>query len=242
MVTAAVMAIAVNFGAMASPLAGGALRARAVTPDGTVETEVSLSMTSKGEIEDNIISGSAPLEITFTAFPPEQAIYDLWEVATDEDFQNVELRYNESAFTRVFNEYGKFYVRYYCADESGAEEWWGITYVVDVFESKLLCPNAFTPYGSPGVNDEWKVVASSIVEFDCVIFNRWGNEVAHLTSVDQGWDGRYKGRLVSPGVYFYVIKARGADGRAYNLSGDINLIKKGQIFNSGTTDTPDYVE
>lgn len=195
---------------------------------GDVSTTAELSASSKGEMEGNVITGSAPLEVTFSAEAPDEAIYYLWEIATDPDFQDVTLRYNETAFTRVFNEYGTFYVRFYCADADGSEEWWGIIYTVEVFESKLLCPNAFTPYGSPGVNDEWKVVASSITDFDCVIFNRWGNEVAHLTSVDQGWDGRYKGKLVNPGVYFYVIKAMGADGRRYNLSGDINLIGKRQ--------------
>ena len=39
-----------------------------------------------------------------------------------------------------------------------------------------------------------------------------------------GWDGKKGGKLVPAGVYYYVIKARGADGRDYNLSGDINII------------------
>lgn len=209
-----------------------ALCGRAVA--GEVVTTAELSSSSKGEVNENVISGSAPLEISFSSQPPAEAIYYLWEIATDIDFENVTLRYNETDFKRVFNEYGTSYVRFYCANADGSQEWWGITYAVEVFESKLLCPNAFTPYGSPGVNDEWKVVASSITEFDCVIFNRWGNEVAHLTSVDQAWDGYYKGKLVNPGVYFYVIKAMGADGRRYNLSGDINLIgKRQQKYTSG---------
>ena len=45
-----------------------------------------------------------------------------------------------------------------------------------------------------------------------------------LTSPSQGWDGKYKGKLVPAGAYFYVIKAIGADGKKYELSGDINII------------------
>ena len=191
---------------------------------GFVETKAEVADTVGVTVDQNIISGSAPLNITFSATLPDDAVYELWELAEDPDFQNIMLRYNESTFSRVFNDYGTFYVRFYCADADGQREWMGITYVIQVFESKLLCPNAFTPYGSPGINDEWKVVATSITDFDCVIVNRYGNEIAHLTSVDQSWDGRYKGKLVPQGVYFYIIRARGADGREYKLAGDINLI------------------
>lgn len=191
---------------------------------GFIESEMQVSENDKVEINDNTVSGSAPITITFTANPPAEAIYTVWEIATDDYFSNIILRFYDTEFSYSFIDYGTFYVRFYCADGSGTTEGWSNTYTVIVRESKLLCPNAFTPYGSPGVNDEWKVVSRSIINFDCVIFNRWGNEVAHLTSVDQGWDGTYKGKLVKPGVYFYVIKAKGADGHNYNISGDINLI------------------
>ena len=32
------------------------------------------------------------------------------------------------------------------------------------------------------------------------------------------------GKLVPAGVYYYVIKATGADGKKYDLSGDINIV------------------
>lgn len=195
---------------------------------GSVATSFSVLSGMSVETDGTTVSGSAPLEIYFTSEPPEEATYYLWEISTDTDFQNVILRYNESSFSHIFNDYGNCYVRFFCADSSGEKEWVGDVFTINIYESSLECPNAFTPYGSPGINDEWKVMAQSITEFDCVIFNRWGNEIARMKSVDQGWDGRYKGKLVSPGVYFYVISARGADGRQYKLSGDINLIGKRQ--------------
>ncbi|MDE6654646.1 MAG: gliding motility-associated C-terminal domain-containing protein [Muribaculaceae bacterium] len=63
------------------------------------------------------------------------------------------------------------------------------------------------------------------MEFDCHIFNRWGQEMIHLTDPSQGWDGKYKGKTVPTGVYYYVIKAKGSEGRKYHLKGDINIIK-----------------
>lgn len=53
-----------------------------------------------------------------------------------------------------------------------------------------------------------------------------GRAPRHPLDPSQGWDGRYKGRLVDPGAYYYVVKARGADGKSYNLGGDINIIRR----------------
>ena len=94
------------------------------------------------------------------------------------------------------------------------------------------CPNAFSPNGD-GRNDEWKVSYQSIVSFECHIFNRWGQKMCSFTNPADGWDGKYKGKTVPTGVYFYVIKAKGADGKDYKLSGDINILQKGR--STGTT-------
>ncbi len=46
------------------------------------------------------------------------------------------------------------------------------------------------------------------------------------------------GKPVPAGVYFYVIKAVGADGVKYNKAGDINVIGfKDNTTNSNNTDT-----
>ena len=73
----------------------------------------------------------------------------------------------------------------------------------------------------------------SIVSFECQIFNRWGKRLATLTHPSQGWDGKAGGKVVPSGVYFYAIKARGADGKDYKLSGDINVIGSSQSAASG---------
>ena len=48
--------------------------------------------------------------------------------------------------------------------------------------------------------------------------------MATLSDPSQGWDGKYNGKAVPTGAYYYVIKAKGADGKAYDLSGDINIV------------------
>lgn len=114
------------------------------------------------------------------------------------------------------------------------------TYKVFIGESKLDIPNAFSPGSSPGVNDEWKVSYKSIVTYKCTIFNRWGKKLFESSDPSQGWDGMVGGKVVPPGVYFYVIKAVGADGVKYDRAGDINII--GYNDNTNNQGNPDIDE
>lgn len=195
-----------------------------------VTSAVQTSRTVDNEQKDSdgsasgALGGSAPVEITFSAVVTDAAIYHEWQYSADPQFDVIDMRVNSTESTRVFNEYGTVYVRFVAGDASGACDWTSETYTVNIGESKLECPNAFSPGASEGSNDEWKVSYKSIISFDCHIFNRWGVEVAHLTDPSQGWDGRHNGKLVKSGVFFYVIQAEGADGKQYKLSGDINII------------------
>ena len=63
--------------------------------------------------------------------------------------------------------------------------------------------------------------------------------MCEFSDPSQGWDGKYKGKYVKTGTYYYVIQARGADGRKYNLKGDINIIN---YRNNGTSGSPEVTE
>ncbi len=171
------------------------------------------------------LGGSGPAEITFTAEVTDAVVYKEWQFARDQQFDVIDLRIQELEVTHTFRDYGTNYVRFVAGNDSGSCDYIGETYEVYIGESRLECPNTFSPGATEGTNDEWKVSYKSIIEFDCHIFNRWGLEMAHLTDPSQGWDGRHKGKLVPSGVYYYVIKAKGSDGQDYKLSGDINILK-----------------
>lgn len=109
------------------------------------------------------------------------------------------------------------------------------TIVVTIAESHLEMPNAFSPngdnindkYGAKGVNGDnptthWK----SIVDFHAYIFNRWGQKLYEWHDVAGSWDGTFNGKPCKDGVYFVVVKARGADGIEYDIRRDINLIRR----------------
>lgn len=170
------------------------------------------------------LGGSAPCDITFKAVATDAAVFREWQFSATEDFADVMYRFNEDEFTYTFTEYGNIYARFVCADASGECTYEGDVYTIMIGESKLLCPNAFSPQNEDGVNDEWKVSYASLISYDCHIFNRWGKQLFSSTNPAEGWDGRVGGKFVPAGVYFYVIKAEGADGVKYNLSGDINIV------------------
>jgi len=187
--------------------------------------------------ETSGFGGSAPCDITFTAAVTDAAIFHRWEVSTDPEFNESYLTYDQLEFSHTFTEAGNTYVRFIANNANGNCEYIGDTYTIAIGESRLDCPNAFSPGNADGVNDEWKVSYSSIVEFHCEIFNRWGKRLATLTDPSQGWDGKIGGKTVGSGVYFYVIKARGADGKEYKLSGDINVINSRR--GNAVPDNPD---
>lgn len=185
---------------------------------------------------ETTLGGSAPVNIEFRAVCTDAAIFQEWQFSTDAEFENITLRMNDPIFNYTFTEYGTIYVRFMASNSTGSCEFFSDTYEIFIGESSLDCPNAFSPGASECVNDEWKVSYKSITQFECHIFNRWGIKVAQFNDPSQGWDGYHNGKLAPSGVYYYVIKAEGADGKKYDLKGDINIIRSKAITNS--TETP----
>ena len=123
---------------------------------------------------------------------------------------------------------------------------------VTISDSHLEMPNAFSPnndgtndlYGAIGVNaDAGGATESSnnhyksIVEFHAYIFNRHGQKLYEWHDVAGSWDGTHNGRPVKDGVYYVLVKARGADGVEYNIRRDVNLLRKfnNTLGEGGTT-------
>jgi gliding motility-associated-like protein len=171
------------------------------------------------------LGGSAPAAISFHAFITDAVAHSEWQFSSDADFETLLNRFNQQDLDYTFNEEGTFYARFIGSNSDGSCEAIGETYTITIGSSELKCPNAFSPGTSEGVNDEWKVAYRSIIEFKCWIFDRYGTQLFYFDDPTQGWDGTYKGKLVNPGVYFYVIEAKGADGKNYKKSGDINIVR-----------------
>jgi len=89
---------------------------------------------------------------------------------------------------------------------------------------QILLPNAFTPNGD-GVNDVFKGVLRNFATFEFLIYDRWGSLVFTANTETFGWDGTQNGEALPPGIYPYILKAQGKNGRPYNRSGQIVLIR-----------------
>ena len=93
--------------------------------------------------------------------------------------------------------------------------------------SSLFVPNAFSPDGD-GVNDLFQVVSHDIIRFDLSIYNRWGELIFLTEDVNAFWNGAgiEEGEYYAKdGVYAYKIKAEGADGKYYDIQGDVTILR-----------------
>lgn len=190
----------------------------------TTATQTERDAPNEQKIEGVELGGSAPVEITFSARVTPAALFTEWQMAQDAEFDVIDFRSSDTDMSYTFTEMGTTYVRFVAANADASCDFYSDTYIVTVGESSLIIPNAFSPGASEGVNDEWRVSYKSLVKFQCHIFNKWGEKMAEFDDPSRGWDGRYRGKLVPAGVYYYVIEATGSDGRRYKRAGDINIV------------------
>ena len=88
----------------------------------------------------------------------------------------------------------------------------------------LWFPNIITPDAES--NNLFRCYTSrDIVEFELLIFNRWGLQLWSTTDFEQGWDGRRSdGTPCTQGAYVYKYYWRDADGDSQSGIGTVTLI------------------
>lgn len=181
------------------------------------------------EESEAIVDAQAPLEVTFRANPSDldpgvEPLYE-WRFVRDGSTDAYITRYEEETVYE-FRESGVTMVSLYVSYGDGNDPELVSTITVSISTSLLEMPNAFSPNGD-GINDVYKAKSNhkSIVEFKAYIFNRWGQKLYEWNDIDGGWDGTYNGKQVAAGVYFVLVKAKGADGREYNIRRDVNILR-----------------
>lgn len=89
----------------------------------------------------------------------------------------------------------------------------------------IYVPNAFTP-NDDARNDVLKPFMIGIKELVYFkIYNRWGELVFETKSINEGWDGRYKGNPVQSHTLVWMLQGIGADNKTYNAKGSTVLIR-----------------
>jgi gliding motility-associated-like protein len=90
--------------------------------------------------------------------------------------------------------------------------------------NQIFIPNAFSPNGDSR-NDYFQVLGNNLREVKLLVFNQWGEKVFESNSINQKWDGTYKGKEQPIGVYVYTVLIVYTNGLSENRKGSITLIR-----------------
>ena len=91
-------------------------------------------------------------------------------------------------------------------------------------EGDISFPNAFTP-NDDGINDIFRPVAKGVIEYELLVYNRWGELIFQTNSLDDGWDGKLKDESAKSDVYVWKATGKFTNGRGFELAGDVTLIR-----------------
>jgi len=87
----------------------------------------------------------------------------------------------------------------------------------------LFIPNAFTPNGD-GLNEHFDIGMPQGTRLNILIFSRWGEQL-YEGDHNHPWDGRFHGRDVPDGVYYYSLTAELAPYRKTTVSGSVMVVR-----------------
>ncbi|MBK3518163.1 T9SS type B sorting domain-containing protein [Carboxylicivirga marina] len=185
-----------------------------------IAVEAKFSHETEGTADNEATEGSAPMIVRFT----DESLGKVtdWEWTFGEAGKDFVA---DPIFTfQKYAEDGYPVVLYVKNSESECEsETAPVVFTVN--EMSVKVPNAFTPFSSPGQNDEFRVSYRSVNKFTMLIYNRWGRKVYSSSNPEVGWDGRIGNSKAEPGVYFYKIEATGYNpGEKEELEGAVHLI------------------
>jgi gliding motility-associated-like protein len=99
-----------------------------------------------------------------------------------------------------------------------------VTVIVDINCGDFFIPNVFSP-NDDGLNDVINVHGRCISTFNLQIFNRWGEKVFETTTLENSWDGTFRGKKMDTGVFVYKADGVSIDGQSFKMKGNITLIR-----------------
>jgi gliding motility-associated-like protein len=179
-----------------------------------------LSVTSTSGVTASFTSdfttGETPLVVNFTNTCTGGVTY-LWQFPNNDTASTLNANY-------TFTQLGLNTVCLIADNGVGCAD--SICSEIDVYiNSVFVIPNIFTPNGDD-VNDVFTVKNVGLEKMDAEIYNRWGQKEYEWHTTNGGWDGRTaSGVLVPDGTYFFMIRAKGFDGKEYFEKGSFELMR-----------------
>lgn len=182
------------------------------------ENEITIIETQEDELTATIIAspvgGYAPLDVYFSSPATRGSV--LWNFGDGSSSGDL-------SPSHTFEKYGVYTVELIVTAASGEQKKDYRIVEVEANSAITVLPNIFTPNGD-GINDLCAVKGKNLAFFQMKVFDRSGESIFQSQSMENSWDGKDKfGENISIGTYFYVINARGIDGKVYEHSGPITL-------------------
>ena len=100
-----------------------------------------------------------------------------------------------------------------------------------IINNDIFVPNAFSP-NDDGINDYFTIYSNESIKAVRVlrIYNRWGAQVFEGLNFEpndesQGWNGTFRGKVASQGVYAYYAETLNKNGHITKLKGSLTLVR-----------------
>ena len=89
----------------------------------------------------------------------------------------------------------------------------------------VVFPSGFTPNGD-GYNEYWQIdFVDKFPQMEVEIYNRWGEMLFESVGYGTPWDGKYKGKPLTPDVYVYVVEVQCGNNEVFGLKGNVTLLR-----------------
>ncbi len=105
-----------------------------------------------------------------------------------------------------------------------------VTIITICTDGNIFVPNTFSP-NADGANDVFMPRGKGLYAIKSMrIFDRWGELVFEKTNflpndANQGWDGTYRGKKLTPDVYVYIMEIICDNTHQFNMKGNVTLLK-----------------
>jgi gliding motility-associated-like protein len=184
---------------------------------GSDASSISVTVNSvEAAFTPSVLSGTSPLTVDFTNNSSTSATNFLWDLGDNSSSTAV-------SPSNIYVNSGTYSVTLTATNALGCSDSYSVTINVVDESSSLQMPNVFTP-NNDRKNDEFKAIGVGIDEFNCVIYDRWGTQIAEIKSFNDGWNGTTSNGAASDGTYYYLVKAKGRDGKIYEPNGFFQLM------------------
>jgi gliding motility-associated-like protein len=91
-------------------------------------------------------------------------------------------------------------------------------------EPYVFFPTGFSP-NDDGENDALKLESNVVEEVYWVVFNRWGEKVFEANTLDDFWDGTFRGKPQPAETYGYYLRVRCPGGEEFIKKGNVTLLR-----------------